>query len=58
MYTYMLSCDKCVENYGAGVKKYGARRYVRDGSVYNTYTISLVHILYIVHLHWYTWYKY
>ena len=40
------------------LKNDDARRHVRDQSVCNTYTIPLVHILCILHIHWYTYYTY
>ena len=60
---YCVVVNRDVGNYGAGIKNYGARRLVRNGSVCNTYTTSLVHILCILHIHWYTlhtntYYKY
>ena len=56
---FMKNIINCVENYGAGVNNYGTGRHVQEGSVCNT-TLhhSLVHILYILHTHWYTYYKY
>ena len=55
MYTYILLYENCVENCGAGVKilwhKEACARWVSTIQ-------TMVHLLYILHIHWYTYYTY
>ena len=55
MYAYILSYEKCVKNCGAGVKILWRKEAC---AIWVSILHTMVHLLNILHIHWYTYYTY